>query len=153
MKTLLFFLSLLITTISFPQTASDGWTFPITIDTTGAGLTGEVLQLPDGCIPISCYVDTLTDAATVGFEVLIGNDVQSNSQNWRNLTTVSTGGTNYVATLTDDKFVPLLFDVMKGLANRSGSYANQKVFIRPVLSAKQDKPIILYLKVIAYRGM
>jgi len=153
MKTLLFFLSLFIATIALPQTASDGWTFPITIDTIGAGLTGEVLQLPDGCIPVSCYVDTLTDAATVGFEVLIGSDDPDISQNWRNLTTVSTGGTNYVATLTDDKFIPLLYDVMRGLANRSGSYANQKVSIRPVLSAQQDKPIILYLKVIAYRGL
>lgn len=150
MKKLILAIFLFITSLSFSQEAKNGWILSTTIDTTGAGLTGSAILLPSGAVPVAVWVDTLTAASTISFDVLFGavtQDSTTSGESWRTLTKVDSGGTNYAAVLTDDKITPLNASVVMALLGRSDAYPQQTVWIKPLLSAKQADIITIYIRV------
>jgi hypothetical protein len=148
-KLLILALILFATPISFTQEAQNGWLLSTTVDTTGAGLTGGIISLPSGGVPVLVYVDTLTDASTIKFEVLRGDTTGYSTavvaELWRTLSEQDDGSTDWSATLTDDKETPLDPAVMMSLLGRDSGYKQQRVWIRPILSAKQDDIITVYI--------
>lgn len=148
-KLLILAIFLFATSTAFSQAAQNGWLLSVTVDTTGAGLTGGIVALPSGGVPVAVYVDTLTDASTISFDVLRGDtagySTAVQTEIWRMLTEQDDGSTDWTATLTDDKDTPLDPAVMMSLLGRSDGYKEQRVWIKPILSAKQDDIITVYI--------
>jgi len=149
MKKLILAILLFAASFSFAQEAKIGWTISTTIDTAGAGLTGVAIMLPSGSVPVSCWLDTLTDASTLSFDVYYGAVTQDSvaTADFRTLGESDDGSTAWTATLADDAIIPLDPTVMMALLGRSDGYAQQTVWIIPLLSAKQDEPITIYIRV------
>lgn len=149
MKKLFLAIFLLATLTIFSQSASSGWLLSTTVSLSGAGLTGGIIALPSGAVPVAVYVDTLSDPSTIKFEVMRGDTsgyfeaVQS--EIWRMLTEQDDGSNDWSATLTDDKDTPLDPVVMMSLLGRSDGFKEQRVWIKPILSAKQDIVITIYI--------
>ena len=99
-------------------------------------------------MPVAVWVDTLTTASTISFDVIFGDTAgysTSSEQMWRTLA-IKGGGANFAATLTDDKIIPLdpsIFMLIFG----QNVYRKQNVYIRPFLSAKQNDIITIYIRV------
>lgn len=149
MKKLIVAIFLIATSMVFCQPAQNGWLLQATIDTAGAGLESAIIALPSGAVPVAVYVDTLTDASTLSFDVLRGDtagySTAVQTEIWRRLTAQDDGSTDWTATLTDGKDTPLDPAVMMSLLGRSDGWIEQRVWIKAILSAKQDEPIIIFI--------
>lgn len=147
MKKLIIAITLFLTSLTFSQEAAKGWLISTTVDTAGAGLTGVAILLPSGAVPVAVSMDTLTDASTIGFNVAFGYVTQDSTTDFKRITEVDDGSTDWTATLTDNKWTPLDPQVMMALLGVGDGYPQQTVWIQPVLSAKQDEPITIYIRV------
>ena len=147
MKKLILAIFLFATSVSFTQSDWNEWTFEVTFDTASSvDSVGYGILLVSGQVPVAVWVDTLTDAATIGFDVIIGDTTDATEEDWRTLTITDDGSNDWSATLADDKITPLDPSIMMSLLSRDG-YGDQQVFIRPFISAVQDQTIIVYIRV------
>ncbi len=147
MKKLFLAIFLIATPLTFAQSDWNEWTFAVTFDTASSvDSVGYGILLVAGQVPVAVWVDTLTDAATIGFDVIIGDTTDATEEDWRTLTLTDDGSNDWSATLTDDKITPLDPSIMMSLLSRDG-YRSQQVFIRPFISAVQDQTIIVYIRV------
>jgi len=150
MRKFIFIVVLILTSLIHSQNGANGWTYAITIDTTGAGLTGTVLKLGTNEVPVAVWVDSLTVASTLSFDIIFGDTAGysiSSEQMWRTLTAKDDGSTDWTATLTDDKVTPLDPGIFYSLLGKTGAFRNQVIYLRPFLSAKQNDIMILYIRV------
>jgi len=149
MKTLILAAFLFAASFLSAQNGSTSWIRSTTIDTTGAGLTGGIIKLSDGEVPVACWLDTLTDLTNVRFEVILGDSSgywNQSDQLWRWLTVVG-DTTIYSLPLRDDRVAPLNSAVMNSLLAGSSRWTQQNVYIRPLLTVQQDKPTTFYMRV------
>lgn len=143
------FIMLFSITLLQAQDGRSGWTYSVTVSTAGAGLTGGIIRLSDNVVPVAVWVDTLTTASTIGFDIIFGDTAgysTSSEQMWRTLSAKDDGSTDWSATLTDDKIIPLDPGIFMSLMGKR-AYINQVVWIRPFLSAKQTEVITIYIRV------